>query len=617
MEPTPLERAIQHHQAGRLPEAIAEYRRALAADPRQASAYHNLGQALRGQNELAEAVPCFRKAIELAPTFAGARGALAEVLLGLGKAAESVPEFEQALVLVPADANLHAGLGDAWHAQGQLERAVRAYRRAVSLGPKLSRAWWGLGCACLTQGEFAAAASALEQLVQLLPASGEAWQNLGKALYKLGQIDPAIDACRRAADLLRPNDLPLGTIATIIPGSPRADNQAILDARRTWAAAALHSLAPPGPARAERGEFLRIGYVSSFFSDRNWMKPVWGLINHHDRSRFALHLFSDGPESRIQHGYRKDQRDQFHDISGLSNAQVAGLIEANQIDVVVDLNCYSQPSRLGIFMLRPAPVVVLWFSAFATSGLDCFDVTLVDENVIPAAEERCYSEPVQRLPLSYLSFEVNYPVPDVTLAPCLKRGYLTFGGMAPQYKITSQVAEAWSEILKGAPSSRLVLKNTVCASEENRRFVLGLFTRCGVAPERIDLEGPAEHYAFLEKYADIDVVLDTFPYNGGTTNMEALWQGVPVLAFPGDRWAARITASMLHYAGMPEFVAPHREAMVQQAIQLASDLATPALLARLRRGMREHLQQSSLCDVARLAREMEGQYERLWRAALR
>jgi predicted O-linked N-acetylglucosamine transferase (SPINDLY family) len=346
------------------------------------------------------------------------------------------------------------------------------------------------------------------------------------------------------------------------------------------------------------------------------MKPVWGLINHHDRERFAVHLFSDCPEGRLQHGYRKDPRDRFHDISDLSNDQAAALIEASQIDIVVDLNCYSQPSRLGIFMLRPAPVVVLWFSAFATSGLECFDATIVDENVVPPEEERFYSEPVERLPLSYLTFEVDYPVPEVSPAPCLKRGYVTFGGLAPQYKITSQVAEAWSAILKGAPSSRLVLKNTVCASEENCRFVLSLFTRCGIAPERIDLEGPAEHYTFLEKYADIDVALDTFPYNGGTTNMEALWQGVPVLAFPGDRWAARITASMLRYAGLSEFVAPDLEGMVQQAIRLAKDPATPARLQDLRMGMRERVRQSSLCDVTRLAREVEGQYERHWQAAL-
>src|SRR5205814_751671 len=138
-------------------------------------------------------------------------------------------------------------------------------------------------------------------------------------------------------------------------------------------------------------------------------------------------------------------------------------------------------------------------------------------------------------------------VPDVTPPPCLRRGQVTFGCLAPQYKITTQAVEAWSRILHGSPGTRLLVKNKLLGKPDTRRFLEGLFARFGIGRDRLALEGPDEHYTFLARYDAVDLVLDTFPYNGGTTTEEALWQGVPVLAFAGDRWTARISASIVRY----------------------------------------------------------------------
>jgi predicted O-linked N-acetylglucosamine transferase (SPINDLY family) len=504
---------------------------------------------------------------------------------------------------------------DGFHEQGRLKEAAEAYRRALTLNGRLTEAWWGLGCACGVRGEHAEAARAFERLVALCPEHGPGQHNLGKELFDLGRIDAALDAFRRAAGLLKPNLAPLGMIATAIPGSPRADNRAVLDARRAWAAACFPAAAArpafPRPPAAADGR-LRLGYASAFFSHRNWMKPVWGLVGNHDRGRFEIHLFSDGPAPPADHGCRNDPRDRFHDTTGLCNADAARLVAAQGIDVLVDLNAYSRPERLGVFALRPAPVQVAWFNGFATSGLDCFDALIGDPHVIPAAEEEFYTEPVVRVPGCYLTFEVAYPVPDAAPPPCVSRGSLTFGCLAPQYKITEQVIETWATILRGSPASRLVLKSVVLRSPGDRGFVRDAFGRLGVAPERLELDGPAEHFEFLGKYAAIDVALDTFPYNGGTTTMEALWQGVPVLTFAGDRWASRISASLVHNAGLSEFVAADLAGYVARALELANDPATPARLAELRRTMRDRLRQAPVCDVRTFARAMEQAYLGVW-----
>jgi predicted O-linked N-acetylglucosamine transferase (SPINDLY family) len=463
----------------------------------------------------------------------------------------------------------------------------------------------------IDQGEYAAATLRLQRLIQTEPDCGEAQQNLGKALFYLGQTDAAVEAFRKASALLGPSERTLGNLAIIIPGSPNASNQAVLEVRQAWAAhAAPAGHLPPTAVCSQpaNGRRLRLGYVSSFLQHRNWMKPVWGLINHHDRSRFHIHLFSDAPESQVHYGCHKERSDRFYDISGQSNRDVARLIRKERIDILIDLNGYSQVRRLPLFALRPAPIIVSWFNMYATSGMDCFDYLIADEAVLPREEEVFYSETILRVSRCYLSFEVTYPVPEVLPAPCLTRGYITFGCLAPQYKINSQVVQAWAKILHGSPGSRLLLRNAALGSPANRRFVRKLFRQLAVPRARVRLEGPAEHYEFLKTYGKVDIALDTFPYNGGTTTAEALWQGVPVLTFSGDRLASRISCSLLSNAYLPEFVAPNLAGYVRRALRLANAAETPARLDALRRAMRERLGRAPVCDLEAFAREMEEKY---------
>jgi protein O-GlcNAc transferase len=443
--------------------------------------------------------------------------------------------------------------------------------------------------------------------LEILPDWPEAQHNLGQIFFKLGQVDEALGLFRRAVS----GDLPLpqAAIAAIIPGSPASDNQAILDARRTWAARQL-----PGensdnersvPVVSTAGQPVRVGYVSSFFKDHNWMKPVWGLINHHDRRLFEVHLFSDGPASSIVHGYCAHPQDRFHDISGISNQDAARLIEQAEIELLIDLNGYSDVQRLPLFVLRPAPVIAGWFNMYATTGIQSYDYLIGDDVVVPPQEEKYYCEKIVRVPGSYLTFEMTYPAPVVVDPPCLTSGAITFGSLASQYKITSLVVEAWSAILLRVPGSSLVLKNRTLGAPSARDFVHGLFESQGISADRVRLRGPSDHFRFLETYGEIDIALDTFPYNGGTTTTEALWQGVPVVAFLGDRWVSRTSASILRAASLGDLIGRD----VDEYISIAAGLArSPGELQGLRRSMRSRLLDSSVCDTENFARNMERIY---------
>lgn len=573
------ERAREHHRAGRLEDATSCYRLALRAEPARVDVLTGLADALEA----------------------------------LGRNDEAIEQLEQALARCPDSASLHGRLGDALHARGDLPRAIEAYRRSIALGADVASVWWGLGCALAALEDHAPAVECFRRQVALQPDNGMALHNLGKSLFELGQVDPALEAFRRSLGRLPDGAdcLSLSNIAVTIPGSPAAGNREILEARRAWAMRCL-SVAPAGRQADSRDlaarRPIRLGYVSAFLDKPNWMKPVWALINHHDRNRFEIHLLSDRPEPSLEHGYRKDPRDVFHDTSGRSNPELAQLIEALRIDILIDLNGYSWMPRLPMFALRPAPVQVAWFSMFATTGMDAFDYLVGDRHVIPPEEDVFCTERVVRVPGSYMTFEVAYRVPDVAPAPCLKRGALTFGCLAPQYKITSEAVESWSRILSACPGTRLLLKSTALGKAETRAFVIGLFDRTGVPADRLVLEGPAGHYEFLGRYADIDLALDTFPYNGGTTTTEALWQGVPVLTFAGDRWVSRISASLLREAGLPEFVAPDLESYVARAIELAWQPDAPGRLHELRSGLRDRLRAAPVCDAAGFARNLEDLY---------
>jgi predicted O-linked N-acetylglucosamine transferase (SPINDLY family) len=235
--------------------------------------------------------------------------------------------------------------------------------------------------------------------------------------------------------------------------------------------------------------------------------------------------------------------------------------------------------------------------------------------VIEPAEERFYSEKILRVPGSYLTFSVDYPVPDVTPPPCVATGAITFGCLASQYKLTDEVIDAWCQILAACPTARLVLKNTALARASNRDYMRRAFVSCGIDAARFELDGPAEHFAFLQKYADIDIALDPFPYNGGTTTTEAIWQGVPVLAFYGDRWASRTSATILREAGLGDWVADDVAGYIKLAIDWANAADAPQRLDNLRITMRDRLRQSSVCATANFARAMESIYRDLWRRA--
>lgn len=505
---------------------------------------------------------------------------------------------------------------DRLHQQGRYVDAIALYEQLIHTGHADALTWFAHGDACASLGQFARSLGGYRRCLSFdgFKDAEQARHQLGRAYYQLGMVDEAVKLLRQALANSRAIITEKG-LATIIPGAPSATHADVLNARTTYAnsLARLGSVKSDGgvPLNASQSDKVRVGYLSSYFSSANYMKPVWAAINHHNRQSFEWHLLiDDTPEAKLD-GYRAYDSDVLHFVGADSNQHLFDRIRDLQLDVLVDLNSYSTPARLELFVHQPAVNAVSWFNAFATSGLPGIHFQIGDRACICESERQFYTERIINLPMSYLSFEVNYETPPVAPPPSLKNRYITFGSLVSQYKITPPVLDAWSEILHRTGSSKLLLANPVCGDAGNQTFVREQFQSRGIDPERLHFLGPASHLDYLRNYEKIDIALDSFPYSGGTTTMEAIWQGVPVLTFSGDRWAARTSASLLTRSYLRQFVTPSLSGLIRQAVELANSSSIAALLEKTRAEMCDRLMASSVMNGRGLARHLERVYSTL------
>ncbi len=365
--------------------------------------------------------------------------------------------------------------------QGRFVDALEKLDRVICEGQPDAKTWILTGSALIAVGEYAQAIDAGSRAVELAPDDLESNFNWALAHYQMGEVSAAVQRFLRIAD--RQQSLSaLANAATIIPGCEDSSPADILRVRREFGIRLLHEEQPTNPQDpfaypSAKHQRVRIGFVSAYFHQANYMRPVWSLINQLDRDNFAVHLFADDARPDAMTWFQKSLMDEVHDTSHESNADLAAAIRALEIDILVDLNAYSIPTRLPLYVYRLAPLVVAWFNMYATSGLPGIDSVVGDPWVAMPGDDTSFSESMIRLPHSYLSFGEIPHAPPVAAAPSSSGAPFTFGSLISQYKMTRLVFDAWSEILHRVPEARLLLGNRAVGSSENRKYILDQFQR--------------------------------------------------------------------------------------------------------------------------------------------
>ncbi len=327
----------------------------------------------------------------------------------------------------------------------------------------------------------------------------------------------------------------------------------------------------------------------------------------HNHERFNVYCYSHAPRVDGVTDLIRRHASQWRNTSGLSDERAAQLIREDQIDILVDLTMHMSRNRMLLFSRKPAPVQVTYLAYCSTTGLDTIDYRFTDPHLDPAgSDDSIYSERSIRLPETYWCYQLDEHSPDAGPSPAKRNGDITFGCLNNFCKVSPQALDVWIEILRENPKSRLILHAHEGSHRQRMRDLLKIR---GIDPQRLQFLGWVAYYDYLKQYQQIDIALDPFPCNGGTTTCNALWMGVPVITFSGKTAVGRGGVSVLRNVGLTELIAES----IQRYVQIASELASnPARLSELREGMRNRMRASLLMDSSRFARNVEAAYRQMW-----
>lgn len=593
-------------------DTIAVLQRIVDLFPSDINAYGNLWLALRVRGLTDQAEASYRQALTVNPNFAEAYINLGNVLSERGENEEAAGLFRKALAIKPGYAQAHNNLGKVLRDLGQLDEAVASCRRALETAPNFAEAHSNLGNALSDLGQLKAAESSYRQALTINPQFADVHSNLGSVLSHLGQLDEALASYRQAL-AINPNFAQAYSgFLFCLSHSEAMSPESIFTEHCRFAERFEASLVKTWPQHANVRDIdrvLRLGFVSGDFRNHavsHFIEPV--LAELCKQPGFSLHAYythtvEDDITRRLQAYFPH-----WHSVAKLTDAALAEKIVMDGIDILVDLSGHTAHNRLLTFARKPAPVQMSWIGYPNTTGLQAIDYVFGDRFSSPVGlHEPYYVEKFARLPASG-TFVPQFEAPDINELPALGNKHITFGSFNRPDKLQPQVIRTWSQVMLAVPNSVMMLGNVSDAFLAQR--LKEAFGAHGVAAERLLFQPRVPLYDYLELHHKVDIILDTWPYSGGTTTNFALWMGVPVVTLTGPMRAHCISAANIGRCGLEGWVAGDATQFVQIAVRWAN---SPQELSRLRMALRERMNTSPFRQPATVAKGMAQAFRMMWR----
>ena len=643
-------RGIALKELKKFDAAVASYDKAIELKPDYAEAYSNRGNALQELKQFDAAVISCEKAIEFKPDLAEAYSNLGNALKGLKQFDAAVASYDKAIELKPDLADTYSNRGNALQELKQFDAAVASYDKAIELKPDYADAYSNRGVALKELKQFNAAVASYDKAIEFKPDLAEAYSNRGNALQELEQFDAAVASYDKAFDLNPNNDYLFGTRlyarmfvcewsdlskslteceSEITKGKlliPPLIVQTFFDKPDLHLLVSKMYKGSESPKTKILGEIskrsdegkIRIGYYSAdlyYHPVTIWLAEQ---IENHNKSKFELFAFSfnsdinDPMSARLRVAF-----DHFIEVDKMSDLEVTKLSRELGIDIAVDLGGFTKHSRTGIFAERAAPIQVNHLGFPGSMGKEYIDYIISDVHVIPESAQKHYTERVAYVPCQY-TYDGQRQVSEEPLSRAqfgLPENCFVFTCQNRCQKFMPEVFGIWMEILKATPGSVLWLM------EPHPSAVVNLTKEAqarGVASNRLvftkrltvamDQES-ARIGRYLASYRLADLFLDTWPYNGGTTAIDALWAGLPVLTKAGISAVARMATSALHAIEVPELITSTSQEYLELAVQLASD---PQKIKHITDKVQEKRVTSALFNAARNTQYIEAAYTKMY-----
>jgi predicted O-linked N-acetylglucosamine transferase (SPINDLY family) len=483
--------------------------------------------------------------------------------------------------------------------------------RNVELHPDSAMAHWNLAHSYAESWQMEDALLTLEKAEAIAPQPG-AMSMRASVAGRIGDVEQALALYRQLAEKEGPYSKMRSSAAMSALYSDQLSAQEVADLHRELFAPLAEKARVAESFKNDRSlnRRLKVGLISADFHHQHpvniFMQPVLARL---DPKQFELTMYFTGISYDDQTQLAKRRVAHWVEATTWSDLQLARRIEADQIDILLDLAGHTSMQRMSLFGQRAAPVQASFLGYPNSTGVPNIDWLIADSVVAPTEHESLYSEKVMRLPNTVFCFapETQYPFPDYNQSHAERP--LTFGSFNNVPKLTPHTLKLWASILEQVPGSKLLLKAPSFKDESAIKIFTQRLLAEGVDPSRLEFRGPVGLTDMMAEYADVDIALDPVPYNGGTTTLQAMWMGVPVVVKAGNNFVSRMGASFMSAADLGDWVAETDADYVQIAKQMAADRQA---LLNLKKGLRQRLLNSPAWDVDQYAKDFGDCLHKMW-----
>ena len=591
-------------------KAIYYYKKSLRVNPQDVSVYYNLGIIYYRICEYNLSVKYYKSAINIDPNFNDTYFNLATVFERLEKFDSSLKYYILANKKNPRDKKTLSKIRETFTKLNRNNDAVSFFKDALCKNPNCLNVMYNLAVCYKNSLEYVSSLKLLKKIIHLKPSHVDAHLHLGQIYILTSSFNSGLEEFKKAIKIDTKFDNSHSIFLFNLNYSPDLNDREIYSYYEKFNkqyCAQFKKKWKPFNNRKIQGKKLKIGYVSPDFKNHSMKGFLEPIISNHNHDDFEIYAFAELKFEDSASEYYKSLVDHWIPTKNLSDNDLVAKIREIQIDILVDLAGHTDGNRLGIFAQKPAPVSVsYWLGYGYTTGVKAIDYFLSSSVMVPKGFDHLFSEKVWRMKGDNAPWIPKLNMGPVSRLPAIKNKYVTFGSITRGIRINDRVIKVWSQILKKVPNSKLIINSQDFKSSIFTNIITKKFRHFGVDEKNLNFYFESPPWNTLRK---IDIALDCFPHNSGTTLMEHLYMGNPVITMADRPSVGRIGNHYLNGINHLEWVAKDNYDYIEKSILLASDLLK---LSKIRNTLRFEMEASYIKNPTRFTAQLEQTYKDMW-----
>ena len=574
------------------------------------------GLILFKNNKVELAINYFHRSIKIKSDFFEAHFNLFRSFYRLKQYDEAILQSQKCLKLNPKSIDTLILLGNIYNNKNQEKVSENYYLEILNINSKESKAYYSLGNLYQKKKEYDKAINNYNLAIKFNKNDIGSYNNLGVLYQEIGEFDLAISNFK---SVIKINPKFLGAYQNYLYCLNFSKH---FDAKLYFELAQQFKQNLPKidlkkinqfPKIKKNDNRIRIGFVSGDYGYHPVSYYLLNIINHIDKKKFKLIAYSNSNRMDEFTLKLKKKFSSWRKINNLNDIEVINIIRKDSINILFDLSGHTAKNRLSIFVNKAAPVQVTWLGYNASTGLKEIDYIIVDPYVVPLNDQKYFTEKIYHLPNTFQCISINDDI-KINHKKNRETKGIIFGSFNNLSKINDDVINLWSKIINKVNNSKLYLKAKQFDNSQVVKKIRKKFQNNGVSVEKIIFDGKSKsRKEMLNKYNQIDIALDPFPYPGVTTSLEAIWMGVPLLTKKGNNFYSRIGTSINKNLDMSDWIAEDENDYVLKAIKKTSNLDE---LFQIKKQLRNKFLKSPLSDVIEYTKQFENSLDLIWQTYL-